>query len=89
MLYVLIKIEENSDFLNSPNLNLSVSFLSFNFCNFIKFSIKNRIPRFNNNQNSIDDIDEFIRAKIEAFSDDVRQYGFGPTGYDDYEKEKS
>ena len=38
---------------------------------------------------TIDDIDEFMRAKIEAFSDDVRQYGFGPTGYDDYEKEKA
>lgn len=37
---------------------------------------------------TIDDIDEFMRAKIEAFSDDVRQYGFGPTGYDDYEKRK-
>lgn len=38
---------------------------------------------------TVNDIDEFMRAKIEAFSDDVKQYGFGPTGYDDYEKEKA
>lgn len=37
---------------------------------------------------NLEDLDEFMKAKIDAFSDDVKQYGFGPTGYDDYEKEK-
>lgn len=36
---------------------------------------------------SVDDIEEYMKAKIEAFADDVETYGFGPTGYDDYEKE--
>lgn len=37
---------------------------------------------------TVADLNEFMEAKINAFSDDVEQYGFGPTGYDDYEKEK-
>lgn len=35
-----------------------------------------------------DDLNEYMKAKIEAFSDDVNQYGFGPSGYDDIEKER-
>lgn len=37
---------------------------------------------------TLEDIEAFMKAKIDAFSEDVRNYGFGPTGYDDYEKEK-
>ena len=37
---------------------------------------------------TVDDIDEYMKAKIDAFSDDVKNYGFGPSGYDDFEKEK-
>lgn len=36
----------------------------------------------------LDEVDEFMKAKIDAFADDVKTYGFGPTGYDDYEKTK-
>jgi len=35
----------------------------------------------------IDDVDEYMEAKIDAFSDDIKNYGFGPSGYDNYEKE--
>jgi GNAT superfamily N-acetyltransferase len=31
----------------------------------------------------IEDLDECMMVKINAFSEDVRKYGFGPTGYDD------
>ena len=34
------------------------------------------------------DLEEYMKAKIDAFSDDVKLYGFGPTGYDDFEKQK-
>lgn len=34
-----------------------------------------------------DDLEEYMKAKIDAFSDDLYTYGFGPTGYDDYDKE--
>ena len=37
---------------------------------------------------TVDDITEYMKAKIDAFSDDVKNYGFGPSGYDDFEKEK-
>jgi len=37
---------------------------------------------------TVDDITEYMKAKIDAFSDDVNNYGFGPSGYDDFEKEK-
>ena len=62
------------------------------YCEFDKFEVykeKVRKEMLEFQRATIDDIDEFMRAKIEAFSDDVRQYGFGPTGYDDYEKEKA
>jgi hypothetical protein len=36
----------------------------------------------------VDDINEYMKAKIDAFSDDVKNYEFGPSGYDDFEKEK-
>ncbi len=35
-----------------------------------------------------EDLEEYMKAKIDAFSDDVKQYGFGPSGYDDFEKQK-
>ena len=34
-----------------------------------------------------EDLEDYMKAKIDAFSDDLRMYGFGPTGYDDYDKE--
>lgn len=37
---------------------------------------------------SVEDIDELIKAKIDAFADDVKKHGFAPVGYDDYEIEK-
>lgn len=37
---------------------------------------------------TVDDLDAYMIAKIDAFSDDFEQYGFGPSGYDNYEKEK-
>jgi len=36
----------------------------------------------------IKDIDEYMKVKINAFSDDVQTYGFGPTDYDDMNKLK-
>lgn len=37
---------------------------------------------------TVEDINEYMKAKIDAFSDDVKKYGFGPSGYDDFDKEK-
>nr|WP_302600100.1 GNAT family N-acetyltransferase [uncultured Cellulosilyticum sp.] len=37
---------------------------------------------------TVNDLSEYMRAKVDAFSDDVKQYGFGPSGYDDFEKER-
>lgn len=37
---------------------------------------------------TVEDLDDYMKAKIDAFSDDVDLYGFGPTGYDDFEKER-
>ena len=34
-----------------------------------------------------EDLEDYMKAKIDAFSDDLSMYGFGPTGYDDYDKE--
>ncbi len=36
---------------------------------------------------TVKDLEEYMIAKIDAFSDDLTTYGFGPTGYDDYDKE--
>ena len=36
---------------------------------------------------TVEDLDDYMKAKIDAFSDDLHMYGFGPTGYDDYDKE--
>ena len=33
-----------------------------------------------------EDIDEMSKIKINAFSEDLRTYGFGPPGYDDLDK---
>lgn len=33
------------------------------------------------------DLEDYMKAKIDAFSDDLQMYGFGPTDYDDYDKE--
>lgn len=32
---------------------------------------------------TVDNINEYMKSKIDAFSDDVKNYGFGPSGYDD------
>ena len=32
------------------------------------------------------DLDEYMKVKINAFSDDVEIYGFGPTDYDNMNK---
>ncbi|MBE5960472.1 MAG: GNAT family N-acetyltransferase [Lachnospiraceae bacterium] len=37
---------------------------------------------------TIEDLEEYMKVKMDAFSDDIITYGFGPSGYDNYEKEK-
>ena len=34
-----------------------------------------------------EDLEEYMIAKLDAFADDLATYGFGPTGYDDYDKQ--
>ncbi|GKX68859.1 GNAT family N-acetyltransferase [Inconstantimicrobium mannanitabidum] len=35
---------------------------------------------------NVEDLEEYMKVKIDAFSEDVRVYGFGPTGYDEMDK---
>lgn len=36
----------------------------------------------------LDDLEEYMKAKIDAFTEDVAIYGFGPSGYDDIDLQR-